>query len=90
MEMRIVVQDAASAGALAERLTLALGAERISIVRGRQEVDVQVERDSDRAILHIIDTVERWLEHATAGSAEMWLGERSYRLARWVPVETWQ
>jgi hypothetical protein len=90
MEMRIVVPDAVSAGALAERLTLVLGAERIAFFGDRQEVDVRVERESDRAILHVIDAVERWLEHASIGSAEMWLGENSYRLARWVPVETWQ
>jgi hypothetical protein len=90
MEMRIVVPDAASAGALAERLTLVLGAERISLLRDRQEVDVRVEHGSDRAILHVLDAVERWLEHASVRSAEMRLGDHSYRLAQWVPVETWQ
>jgi hypothetical protein len=90
MEMRIVVPDAASAVALAERLTLVLGAERISLLGDRQEVGVRVEHGSDRAILRVLDAVERWLEHATAGSAEMWLGDHSYRLARWAPVETWQ
>jgi hypothetical protein len=32
---------------------------------------------------------QRWLDQAHTGSVGMWLGERSYRLARWVPVETW-
>ncbi len=68
MKMRIVVPDAASASALAERLTLVLGAERISCLEERQEVDVRVEHGSDRAILHVLDAVERWLEHASAGS----------------------
>ena len=90
MEMRIVVPDAASAGALAERLTLVVGAERISLLGDRQEVDVRVEHDSDRAIVYVLDAVERWLEHTSVGSAEMWLGGHSYRFARWVPVETWQ
>jgi hypothetical protein len=90
MEMRIVVPDAASASALAERLTLVVGAERISLLGDRQEVDVRVEHGSDRAILNVLDAVERWLEHASVGSAEMWLGDHSYRLARWVAVETWQ
>jgi hypothetical protein len=90
MEMRIVVPDPASASELAERLTLVLGAEHISLLGDRQEVDVRVERGSDRAILRVLDAVERWLEHASAGSAEMWLGDHSYRLARWVPVKTWQ
>jgi hypothetical protein len=90
MEMRIVVPDAASAGALAERLTLVVGAERISLLDDLREVDVRVEHDSDRAIVYVLDAVERWLEHASVGSAEMWLGDHSYRFARWVPVETWQ
>jgi hypothetical protein len=90
MEMRIVVPDAASAGSLAERLTLVVGAERISRLGDRQEVDISVEHGSDRAILHVLDAVDLWLEHASVGSAEMWVGDHSYRLARWVPVETWQ
>lgn len=90
MEMRIVVPDAASAGALAERLALVVGAERISLRGDRQEVDIRVEHESDRASLHVLDAVERWLEHTSVGSAEMWLGDHSYRFARWVPVETWQ
>jgi hypothetical protein len=90
MEMRIVVPDAASAGALAERLALVVGAERISLRGDRQEVDIRVEHESDRAILHVLDAVERWLEHTSVGSAEMWLGDHSYRFARWVPAETWQ
>jgi hypothetical protein len=85
MEMRIVVPDAASASGLAERLSAAFGAERIALRRDRREVDVQVRRGSDRAVLHVLDAVLRWLEHAGVGSVEMWLGERSYRMATWVP-----
>ena len=90
MEMRIVVPEAASASALAERLSIVVGAERISCLDERQEVDVRVDHGSDRAILNVLDAVGRWLEQASVGSAEMSLGDRSYRLARWVPVETWQ
>ena len=90
MEMRIVVPDAASASELAERLTVAYGAERISLWGNRPEIDIRVERGSDQAVLGVLDTVERWLDQAGVGFAEMWLGERSYRAARWVPVETWQ
>jgi hypothetical protein len=89
MEMRIVVPETASASALAERLTLVVGAERISLLGDHHEVDVRVEHASDRAIL-LLDAVDRWLEQASVGSAEMWLGDHSYRLARWVAVETWQ
>jgi hypothetical protein len=90
MEMRIVVPDAASTGALAERLTAAFGPERISLLDDRREVDVRVEGASDHTVLRVLDTVERWLDEMAAGSAEMWLGEHSYRIARWAPVETWQ
>jgi hypothetical protein len=89
MEMRIVVPETASASALAERLTLVVGAERISLLGDHHEVDVRVEHASDRAIL-LLDAVDRWLEQASVGSAEMWLGDHSYRFARWVAVETWQ
>ena len=90
MEMRIVVPDAVSASVLAERLTVVFGAERISLAGERREVDVLVEQESDPAILRVLDAVERWLDQVGVGSAEMWLGTRSYRVARWVPIETWQ
>jgi len=89
MDLRIVVPDAANACSLAERLT-AVRVERISLSAHRQEVEVRIGEGSDRAILRLVDAVERWLEHAAAGSAEMWLGNHSYRLTRSVPVETWQ
>jgi hypothetical protein len=90
MVMRIVVPDATSASGLAERLSLALGAERISLLGRSRRIDVRVERGSDRTVLRVLEAVERWLDQAGVGSVEMWLGERSYRLARWVQVETWQ
>ena len=90
MKMRIVVPDATSANGLAERLSIAFGAERISLRGDHREVDVRVERGSDRTVLRVLDAVDRWLDHAGVGSVEMRLGERSYKLARWVPVETWQ
>jgi hypothetical protein len=90
MEMRILVPEAASTSTLAERLSVVVGAERISLLDDRREVGVRVEGASDRAVLRVIDTVERWLEERAAGSAELWLGEHSYRLARSAPVETWR
>jgi hypothetical protein len=88
MEMRIVVPDRASATALAERLTSAFGTEQILLRRERREVDVLIDREPDSSILRVLDAVERWLDQATVGSAEMWLGDHSYRLAKWMPVET--
>ena len=90
MQMRIVVADAGSAASLADRLTVAFGAERISLRGDRQRVDVRVERESDRAILRVLDAVVRWLDHVGVGFAEMWLGKRSYTVARRMPVETWR
>ena len=90
MEMRIVVPDAASASALAERLTVAFGTEQISFWGDRPEVAIRVERESDRAVLRVLETVQRWLDQAGVAFAELWLGKRSYRVAGWAPVETGQ
>ena len=90
MEMRIVVPPGGNARGLAERLIGTFGADRISCRDRREEVGIQIEESSDRAVLLAVDAVERWLDHAGCGSAEMWLGENSYRLARWAPVEAWQ
>ena len=91
MEMRIVVQEDASTTVLADRLTAAFGPEPISLSADRQQVDVRVASASDHAVLRILETVDHWLDETAGGSAEMWLGERSYRMnARWAPVETWQ
>jgi hypothetical protein len=88
MELRIVVGDAGSA--LAERLIVAFGTKRISLWPDRPEVEVLVDGESDRTVLGVLDTVERWLDHTGFGSAEMWLGQNSYRIGRWAPVEVWQ
>ena len=90
MEMRIVVASAGNARGLAERLTATFGADRISCEDCCEEVGVRIEENSDRAVLLAVDAVERWLDHAGCGSAEMWLGQNSYRLSRWAPVEAWQ
>jgi hypothetical protein len=90
MEMRIVVPSGRHASGLADRLTAAFGADRVSCGDGRDEVGIRIEENSDRAVLLAVDAVDRWLDHAGCGSAEMWLGEHSYRLARWAPVEVWQ
>jgi hypothetical protein len=90
VEMRIVVPDAASATVLADRLTATFGSERISLRRERREVDVLIDPEPEPAVLRVLDAVEGWIDQARVGSVEMWLGERSYRIARWVPAESWQ
>ena len=87
--MRVVAPDAASASALAERLASAFGSELISLQRERSEVDVLIDREAAPSIVRVVDTVERWFDQARVGTVELWLGERSYTLARWVPVESW-
>jgi len=90
MEMRIVVPDAESASLLADRLSVDFGSKHVSLRRDSGEVDVVIDRETEPAILRIFDAVELWLDQAHTGWVEMWLGERSYRLARSFPVETWQ
>ena len=85
MEMRIVVPAAGSASALADRLSTTYGTERISFFSDRAEIAVRVASASDGAVIGIVESVERWLDYAGLTSAEMWLGEHLYRLARWVP-----
>jgi len=86
MEMRIVVPDATGASALAERLTLAFGSDHISVGGERREV-VTIEGEPDSVVVRVVDAVERWFDQAGIGNVELWLGERSYRLAQWVPTE---
>jgi hypothetical protein len=82
MEMRIVVPDAADATALAEWLTVALGSERIAIGGERPVVDVLIDGEPDSAIARVVDNVVRWFDHARTATVEIWLGARSYVLAR--------
>jgi hypothetical protein len=89
MELRIVVPDATSATVLADRLSVALGSQHVSFRDGRREVDVRIDRESDSAIVRVLEAVERWLDQAWSGPVEMWLGERSYRFAWSAPTETW-
>jgi hypothetical protein len=90
MEMRIIVPSAENASALAERLTVAFGSGPVLLRGERAEVDIRLEQDADRGVLRALDAVERWIDQAGAGFAEMWLGERSYRLARRVPADLWR
>ena len=90
MEMRIVVPPGGNARGLAERLTATFGADRVSCRDTREEVGIRIEGNSDRTVLIALDAVERWLDHVGCGTAEMWLGENSYRLARSTPAAAWQ
>ena len=90
MEMRIVVPAAGSVRALADQLVTSFGSDCVSLRADRAEVAVRVAGESDRTVFGVLDTVERWLDHAGLAAAEMWLGENSYRLAPSVPLQAWQ
>ena len=90
MEMRIVVPGAAAATRWPSGWVSSSAPSGSRLLADRREVDVRVEGESDHAVLRVLETVERWLDDTAAGSAEMWLGEHSYRIARWAPVEAWQ
>jgi hypothetical protein len=90
MEMRIVVPDAEGASDLADRLAVAFGSGSVFFGGECREVDVSIEGEPDPAIARVVDAVERWFGQARVGNVEMWLGERSYRLAQWVSVEAWR
>jgi hypothetical protein len=83
--MRIVVPDAAGASALAERLAIAFGSQHVSYGGELPEVDVRIDGEPDPAIVRVVHAVAQWFGQARVGAVEMWLGERSYRLAQWVP-----
>jgi hypothetical protein len=87
MEMRIVLPDAASAAALAQRLSLALGTDRIRLRDLPGEVDILIEPEPPAGVAGVVGAVVRWFDHARVATVELWLGDHSYRLARWVPVE---
>jgi hypothetical protein len=90
MHMKIEMADAVNAASLADRLTDAVGAERISLRRDRGEVDVRFEPGSDRVVLRVLDAVVRWLDHVGVGSAQLLLGKPTYRVAGGVAVERWR
>ncbi len=91
MTMQVRLPNAAGVIALAERLRAAVEPERISVNGDGRQLDIRIEREADRRVLHVLEAVERWRhDRDEVGPVEMWLGERSYILTRWAPAETWQ
>jgi len=82
--MRIVAPEHASE--LADRLIAAFGVDRVSLEQGL----VRVLDASYGAVILVLRAVERWLDEDAVPSAELWLGDNSYTLARSTPVESWQ
>ena len=90
--MRIVVPDAArgrdATSTIGDRLVAGFGAERVSLKR--PEVDVEIAGDSDRGVLRVLDAVERWVDQAGVGFAELGSAIRWYRLAPGAPIASGQ
>jgi hypothetical protein len=79
MEMRIMVPDSGSASALALRLASVFGGDRVTLTDDRHEVDLDIERGSDRTILRVLDAVERWLDGAAVTPRNCGLGSTHTR-----------
>jgi hypothetical protein len=63
MEMRIVAGDSESARVLADALTAAFGARRVSFRPDDPKLDVRVRGGSDPTVLRVLDAVDRWPNH---------------------------
>ena len=47
-----------------------------------------IDREPEPAIVRVVDAVARWFEQARIASVELRLGQRSYKLAQWVRVDS--
>ncbi len=93
MEMWIVPDDPRTARALADDLIATFGEDRVSLRGDRPPVEVRVRESGDgseRTVVKVLDAVDRWLQRASAGSAELRLGGRSYTMTRRAPVGLWE
>jgi hypothetical protein len=86
MEMRIVLPEATTATALAQ-LSLALGTDSIRLRDRPGEVDILVDPEPPAGVAGVVGAVVRWFDLARVATVELWLGDHSYRLARWDPAE---
>lgn len=80
VEIRVVVPDAAVAHGLLRRLTMLFDRSSVWFDGAHNEVRVGAEWES-RAVVHVVDAVEEWLEESGVPFAELWLGNRSYTVA---------
>ena len=49
--------------------------------------EIQIDHASDKALLQVLDAVERHLEQSGASTAGVWIDDRPYMLERFVPPE---
>jgi len=79
VEIRVAVEDVTRVPALVGRLAGIFDRSSISFDRSRSEVSVESDWES-RAVMGVLEVVESWLSEDGAGSATLWLGDRSYTL----------
>jgi hypothetical protein len=85
VEIRVVVPDAAGVHGLLRRLAAVFDRASVSFDGAHKEVRVRSDWES-RAVVHVVDAVEAWLEEDGAAFAKLWMGDRSYTLVGPVPV----
>jgi hypothetical protein len=82
VELRVAVDDATRVHGLMQRLSALFGRSAISFDRSRSEVRVQSEWES-RAVVHVIDAVEAWMDEDGGAGVTLSMGKHSYALAEW-------
>jgi hypothetical protein len=90
VEIRVAVADPTSAHGLMRGLAELFGRSSISFDRSLSEVRVRSEWES-RAVMEVIDVVDRWLAADEIASARLSIGDRSHTLvgpARPAPTPT--
>ncbi len=77
VDLRIDVSGAPGVHGLMRRLVDVFERSAVSFDGLRAEVRVRSEWES-RAVVHVIDAVEAWLDETGIQSAKLWLGDRSF------------
>jgi hypothetical protein len=85
VEIRVVVPGAAAAHGLLRRLVNVFDRSSVWFDGAHNEVRVGAEWES-RAVVHVVDAVEEWLEESGVPSAVLWLGDRSYTVGERRPI----
>jgi|SRR5581483_1031434 len=78
MVIRVAAQDAETERLVAE-LVGVFGAESVSLASAG-EIEVRTSGESNRAWIHSLEAVERWLEAARVPSAEVFVDGRAYKV----------
>ena len=80
VEFLVAPSNVATAQRLVLHLTEAFGQRSVSFDIDHRDVRVSAGRDVNRAIGAVLDAVDAWLSEDGGGSAQIWLGSRSYTM----------